>query len=82
MAYRCSVKRYGTVLYRYGGDLLHALNVSLGQTRMKSNKQQPLSEKRVSQINIRKKLSDVCLTQNAMHTICSVFNNSQYHQEP
>ena len=22
MAYRCSVRRYGTVLYRYGGDLL------------------------------------------------------------
>ena len=43
MAYRCSVKRYGTVFYRYGGDLLHALNVSLGQTRMKSNKRQPLS---------------------------------------
>ena len=33
MAYRCSVKRYGTVLYRYGGDLVHALNVSLGQAR-------------------------------------------------
>ena len=33
MAYRCSVKRYGTVLYRYGGDLLHALNVSLGKSR-------------------------------------------------
>ena len=29
MAYQCSVKWYGTVLYRYGGDLLHALNVSL-----------------------------------------------------
>ena len=32
MSYRCSVKKYGTVLYHYGGDLLHALNVSLGQS--------------------------------------------------
>lgn len=38
MAYCCSVKRYGTLLYRYGGDLLHALSVSLGQTR-KAQKQ-------------------------------------------
>ena len=45
MAYRCSVKRYGTVLYRYGGDLLHALNVSLGQTRVKSYTQQPSDSK-------------------------------------
>ena len=31
MAYRCSVKKYGTVLYRFGGDLMHALNLSLHQ---------------------------------------------------
>ena len=31
MAYRCSVKRYGTLLYCYGGDLLPALKVSFGQ---------------------------------------------------
>ena len=37
LAYRCSVKRYGTVLYRYGGDLLHALNVSLGSSRANSD---------------------------------------------
>lgn len=36
MAYKCTVKRYGTVLYRYGGNLLHALNVSLGKARTKS----------------------------------------------
>ena len=70
MACRCSVKRYGTVLYRYGGDLLHALNVSLGQTRMKSNKRQPLSEKKSESDKYQP------------HTICSVFNNSHYHQEP
>ena len=36
LAYKCSVKRYGTVLYRYGGDLLHALNVSLGSSRIQT----------------------------------------------
>ena len=39
MAYRCSVKRYGTLLYRYGGDLVHALSVSLGQMRNKPHNQ-------------------------------------------
>lgn len=38
MAYKCSVKKYGTILYRYGGDLLHALNVALGQVRNQSHK--------------------------------------------
>ena len=33
MTYRCSVKKYGTVLCCHDGDLLHALNVSLGQMR-------------------------------------------------
>ena len=33
MAYRCTVKRYGTLLYRYGGDLVHALSFSLSQVR-------------------------------------------------
>ena len=37
LAFRCSVKRYGTVLYRYGGDLLHALNVSLGSARVQTS---------------------------------------------
>ena len=36
MAYCCSVKKYGTLLYHYGGDLLYALNVSLGQARLLS----------------------------------------------
>ena len=31
MAYKCSVAKYGTLLYRYGGDLFHALTVSLWQ---------------------------------------------------
>ena len=33
MAYKCSLKSCGTVLYWYGGDLMHALNVALGQAR-------------------------------------------------
>lgn len=33
MAYLCAVKRYGTLLYRYGGDLVHALSFSLSQVR-------------------------------------------------
>ena len=33
MAYRCCIKKYGTLLYRHGGDLVYALNVSLGQMR-------------------------------------------------
>lgn len=28
--------RYVTVLYRYGGDLLHAFNVSLGSSRVQT----------------------------------------------
>lgn len=63
MAYRCSVKRYGTVFYRYGGDLLHALNVSLGQTRVKSNSQQPSQNE--SDAQFQKILPDVCLTLNS-----------------
>jgi len=31
MAYRCSIPKYGTLVYRYGGDLVHALTVALGQ---------------------------------------------------
>ena len=33
IAYRCCVKKYGTLLYRHGGDLVHALNAALGQTK-------------------------------------------------
>ena len=37
MAYKCSIKKIGTVLYRYGGDLFHALSLSLGEARAKDN---------------------------------------------
>lgn len=54
MAYKCSVKRYGTVLYRNGGDLLHALNVSLGTLRAK-----PLDQSH-SDPDISDKYVEVC----------------------
>lgn len=31
MAYRCTIRKYGTLLYRQEGDLVHALTVALGQ---------------------------------------------------
>ena len=31
MAYKCTIPKYGTLIYRYGGDLIHALTVALGQ---------------------------------------------------
>ncbi len=31
MAYRCAIPKYGTLIYRYGGDLVHALTVALEQ---------------------------------------------------
>ena len=68
MAYRCSVRRYGTVLYRYGGDLLHALNVSLGQSR--STKNHPEKEMD-SDLQFQKNLSDVCHTLNAKCHACT-----------
>ena len=34
LAFICKIKKYGTVLYRYGGDILLSLNVALGQLRL------------------------------------------------
>lgn len=50
MAYKCSIMRIGTVIYRYGGDIFHALSVSLGQARNHDSKD---------------KLSEVCLELNS-----------------
>lgn len=33
MAYRCYAKKYGTILYRYGGDLAFTVNKLLSQSR-------------------------------------------------
>ena len=50
LAYKCSVMRLGTVLYRYGGDIFHALSVALGQARNRDTSDQ---------------LSQICLSLNA-----------------
>ena len=64
MAYRCSVKSCGTVLYRFGGDIFHALNVALGQVRThKSPTTSPEEE-------FQTKLSDTCLSLNAKCHAC------------
>ena len=44
ISYQCSIKKYGTVLYRYGGDLMYALNAALGQVRMSQNQLQEKEE--------------------------------------
>jgi len=31
MAYKCSIPKHGTVIYRYKGDLVHALTIALVQ---------------------------------------------------
>ena len=75
MAYRCSVKKYGTVLYRYGGDLLHALNVTLGQMRHQSHQPHhkregtdPVVEKKGS--DFQQTLGEVCLALNSKIHAC------------
>ena len=50
LAYKCSVMRLGTVLYRYDGDIFHAFSVALGQARNRDTSDQ---------------LSQICLSLNA-----------------
>ena len=69
MAYRCSVKKYGTVLYRYGGDLVHALNVSLGQARSQSQKVPAMGESDSCTIN-QTSLSETCNSLSAKCHAC------------
>ena len=33
MTYRCAIPKYGTLIYRYGGDLVRSLTVALGQAQ-------------------------------------------------
>ena len=58
MAYRCSVKNHGTVLYRYGGDLKDALYVTLGLVRS-------LSQKIIAEEQFQHNMSETCLSLNA-----------------
>ena len=67
LAYKCSVKRYGTMLYRYGGDLLHALNVSLGSSRAQTANCDHTGTDDEFQSN----LSKTCLTLNAKLHVCA-----------
>ena len=69
MAYRCSVKRYGTLLYRYGGDLLHALNVSLGQARLLRHKSEKTPSVNADNIDDTV-LTEACLSLNSKFHTC------------
>ena len=33
MTYRCAIPKYGTLIYRYGGDLVRSLTVAVGQAQ-------------------------------------------------
>ncbi len=60
MAYKCTIRKYGTLLYRLGGDLVHALTVALGQG---STTLQPIDGNATSMLtkvckNINSKLHD------------------------
>ena len=44
LAFICKIKKYGTVLYRYGGDIFLSLNAALGQLRLNQQlHQRPIS---------------------------------------
>ena len=55
MTYKCSVRKYGTLLYRYGGDLVPALTASLAKSTGTDN----LEDERH-----REKLTQVCCSLN------------------
>ena len=63
MAYRCSVKKYGTVLYRLSGDLVHALNVSLGQARYQASNIPAMENSNSG--DFQTTMSEACLALNA-----------------
>ena len=68
MAYQCSVKKCGTVLYRYGGDLLHALNVALGQVRNLT--QMCSGDVQSTEDNVPCNLSEMCISLNNKFHAC------------
>lgn len=55
-------------MYRYGGDLIHDLNVSLGQARAQTHKV-PEQGKNDS-IDFQKTLSEMCLALNGKCHAC------------
>ena len=70
LAYQCCVKKYGTVLYRHGGDLVHALNVCLGQARGRIHSSDHRNEvPMVENSDLQQTLSECCLVLNSkIHT--------------
>ena len=50
MTYRCSVRKYGTLLYGYGGDLVHALTVSLATSTGSDNTEVEGHRERLTQV--------------------------------
>ena len=60
MAYRCAVRKYGTLLYRYGGDLAHALTVLLARNR---GRQSGNDESNIDDID-NESLTQVCIKLN------------------
>jgi len=53
MAYKCSVPKYGTILYRYGGDIFHSLTLALTEG------QRELTAKSTS-VDEEQSISSVC----------------------
>ena len=54
------------VLYRFSGDLVHALNVSLGQARYQASNI-PATEKKTNSGDFQTTLSEACLALNAKY---------------
>ena len=84
MAYRCCVKKYGTLLYRHGGDILHALNVSLGQMRHQSHQSnrgrgdpEPVLKKTGD--NFQQTQAETCLVLNSKIHTCIDSMLKQYY---
>jgi hypothetical protein len=68
LAYRCPVKRFGTVLYRHGGDLVHALSMSLGQNGTHTSRTSALQKS--DSDKLQSNLTTICTTINGKFHTC------------
>ena len=68
LAYRCPVKRFRTVLYRHGGDLVHALSMSLGQNRTQTSRTSALQKSDGDKL--QSNLTSICTTINGKFHTC------------
>ncbi len=66
LAYKCSVKKSGTILYRHGGDLLHALNVAPGQVCNLTQQ----SRNKLTDQNLERKITETCHSLNTKLHAC------------